>query len=193
MRLASLGAVALAQGWTLGIPPLISSTYFPKSEVGLATGLSVLAMQIGPGIPYFSAHFFFAENAEEDGEGLQFYMLVQMVLTGVVVLLVICTTPYTCPPVGVGGGDKPKGGLRAFSMAVVTALNPKKTSPSFLLLALAYGVITGSLISYSTLMSELLPNLSETDLSMVSERSELVFWKMSILAMKCAKSHPLIS
>jgi len=108
-------------------------------------------------------------------------------------LLVICTTPYTCPPVGVGGGDKPKGGLRAFSMAVVTALNPKKTSPSFLLLALAYGVITGSLISYSTLMSELLPNLSETDLSMVSERSELVFWKMSILAMKCAKSHPLIS
>lgn len=159
---------ATAQGFTLAAPPRLAGLWFGEHEWGLATGIGVLANQVGAVLGYLIVP---AVVNDVTGVGFRSLLLGQVIaifLCGVFIYFAIPENP-THPPslVALHRGEEPSRSLAAYLASAIDMCS----SASILLLCLGYGLAISCLYTFETLLLELLPGMTPLQLASLGTSS----------------------
>lgn len=150
--------VSSAQAFTLGAPPQISGLWFEEHEWGLATGIGVLANQVGPCVAYYLCP---AMVNDTTGEGMSSLLLTEFICLALTAVMIWCAVPEkpSRPPSMVAStrleGQKPI----SFGEYCAKLIEIQKNY-DFLALCVGYCFCVGTLYAFETLLDELIPDQS---------------------------------
>jgi len=142
--------------FTLGAPPQISGLWFEEHEWGLATGIGVLANQVGPCVAYYLCP---AMVNDTTGEGMSSLLLTEFICLALTAVMIWCAVPEkpSRPPSMVAStrleGQKPI----SFGEYCAKLIEIQKNY-DFLALYVGYCFCVGTLYAFETLLDELIPD-----------------------------------
>lgn len=153
---------ATAQTLTLAIPPLLSGLWFGSHERGLATSLGVLANQLGTALGLGCTIFIHLTSPttgilKEDY--LKHYIGLQMILSGVSLILVLVWIPSDKPP-----SPPSEAAATAATPTYLASIQVYFASFTGLFLFIIYGLVVGIFYAIATFLTQwVVPPLREEE------------------------------
>ena len=153
---------AIAQTLTLAIPPLLSGLWFGSHERGLATSLGVLANQLGTALGLgctIFIHLTFPTTGILREDYLKHYIGLQMILSGLSLILVLVWIPSDKPP-----SPPSEAAATATTPSYLASIQVYFASFTGLFLFIIYGLVVGIFYAIATFLTEwVVPPLQEEE------------------------------